>query len=44
VLKVELARPRNRLELSKDAKYMSYRQNVIEFLYSRHAKPSLELA
>jgi nitrate/nitrite transport system ATP-binding protein len=44
VLKVELARPRNRLELSKDAKYMSYRQNVLEFLYSRHAKPSLELA
>jgi nitrate/nitrite transport system ATP-binding protein len=44
VLKVELARPRNRLELSKDAKYMSYRQNVLEFLYSRHAKPGLELA
>jgi nitrate/nitrite transport system ATP-binding protein len=44
VLKVDLPRPRNRLELSKDPKYMAYRQNVIEFLYQRHAKPALEAA
>jgi nitrate/nitrite transport system ATP-binding protein len=44
VLEVALARPRNRLELSKDSQYMSYRQNVIEFLYSRHAKPSAAAA
>jgi nitrate/nitrite transport system ATP-binding protein len=44
ILTVDLERPRNRITLGKDPKYMNYRQQVIEFLYMRHAKPELQSA
>lgn len=36
VLKVDLARPRNRLELVEDARYAALRAAVLRFLYARH--------
>jgi nitrate/nitrite transport system ATP-binding protein len=36
VLAVDLARPRNRVELAEDAKYVHYRKEVLDFLYTRH--------
>jgi nitrate/nitrite transport system ATP-binding protein len=36
ILPVELARPRNRVELAEDAKYVHYRKEVLDFLYTRH--------
>ncbi len=44
ILSVQLERPRNRIGLGKDPRYMEYRQRVIEFLYMRHAKPELAVA
>jgi nitrate/nitrite transport system ATP-binding protein len=44
ILTVDLERPRNRITLGKDPKYMDYRQQVIEFLYMRHAKSELQSA
>lgn len=38
ILKVELAKPRNRLELAEDAQYNHLRSEVLRFLYERHAK------
>ncbi|MBI4741205.1 MAG: ABC transporter ATP-binding protein [Betaproteobacteria bacterium] len=37
VLKVELPRPRNRLDLAHDARYIDYRAAVLEFLYDKQA-------
>ena len=37
VLKVELPRPRKRLELAHDARYIDYRAAVLEFLYAKQA-------
>jgi len=37
VLRVELPRPRNRVALANDARYLSYRKAVIDFLYTRQA-------
>ena len=39
ILKVDLARPRNRVELSDDAKYNHYRHEVLKFLYERQHQP-----
>ena len=39
VLSVELPRPRKRLELAHDARYMDYRSAVIEFLYAKQQHP-----
>ncbi|MEO3691773.1 ABC transporter ATP-binding protein [Roseateles paludis] len=36
VLKVDLARPRNRVELAEDPDYVHARKAVIDFLYTRH--------
>jgi nitrate/nitrite transport system ATP-binding protein len=36
ILSVELPRPRNRVELAEDAKYVHYRKEVLDFLYTRH--------
>jgi nitrate/nitrite transport system ATP-binding protein len=44
ILSVQLERPRNRVALGKDPRYLEYRQRVIEFLYMRHAKPELATA
>lgn len=37
VLRVDLARPRKRLELAADARYLAARATVLEFLYARQA-------
>lgn len=39
VLEVELPRPRHRLSLANDPKYMGYRSAVIEFLYAKQQHP-----
>ena len=36
VLRVDLPRPRNRVELVEDRRYAQYRKQVIDFLYMRH--------
>ncbi len=41
ILKVDLARPRRRLDLVEDATYVHARAAVLEFLYARHALPAL---
>jgi nitrate/nitrite transport system ATP-binding protein len=37
VLHVDLPRPRSRVELAEDARYVNYRKAVIDFLYTRQA-------
>jgi nitrate/nitrite transport system ATP-binding protein len=37
VLQVDLPRPRSRVELADDPRYLSYRKAVIDFLYTRQA-------
>jgi nitrate/nitrite transport system ATP-binding protein len=37
VLRVDLPRPRNRVELVEDRGYVQYRKEVIDFLYMRHS-------
>ncbi len=39
IIKVNLARPRNRLALLDDARYASYRAAVLNFLHQRHRHP-----
>ncbi|MEI7445015.1 MAG: ABC transporter ATP-binding protein [Burkholderiales bacterium] len=41
VLDVDLPRPRDRVALAQDARYMRLRTRVLEFLYRRHAKVEL---
>jgi nitrate/nitrite transport system ATP-binding protein len=41
ILKVELERPRDRVELAHDTQYMDYRTAVLEFLYHRQANPAI---
>ncbi|MBO1022489.1 ABC transporter ATP-binding protein [Methylobacterium sp. SD274] len=41
ILKVDLERPRRRLDLVEDATYTHARAAVLEFLYARHAKPAM---
>jgi nitrate/nitrite transport system ATP-binding protein len=36
ILSVELDRPRNRVELAEDTRYVHYRKEVLDFLYTRH--------
>ena len=36
ILSIELQRPRNRVELAEDTKYVHYRKEVLDFLYTRH--------
>jgi len=38
ILKVDLARPRSRVELAEDPTYVHLRKAVIDFLYTRHAR------
>ncbi len=40
ILKVELARPRQRLELADDPTYNHYRAEVLRFLYERQKRPA----
>jgi len=39
ILTIDLPRPRNRVELSDDAKYNHYRHEVLQFLYERQRRP-----
>ncbi len=39
ILSVELARPRDRMALAEDPRYVHNRASVLEFLNRRHAKP-----
>ncbi len=36
ILRVELPRPRDRVELTEDSRYVHYRKEVLDFLYTRH--------
>ncbi len=36
ILSVELERPRDRVELAEDTRYVHYRKEVLDFLYTRH--------
>jgi nitrate/nitrite transport system ATP-binding protein len=38
ILTVELARPRNRVDLAEDSRYVHYRKEVLDFLYTRHGR------
>jgi nitrate/nitrite transport system ATP-binding protein len=38
ILEVNLARPRNRLQLAHDARFMELRAAVLEFLYEKQAR------
>ena len=38
ILTVELPRPRNRIDLADDARYVHYRKEVLDFLYTRHGR------
>ncbi|WP_026958965.1 ABC transporter ATP-binding protein [Aliagarivorans taiwanensis] len=40
ILKVELERPRNRVELADNAEYNHYRSQVLKFLYERQRNPA----
>jgi nitrate/nitrite transport system ATP-binding protein len=41
ILEVDLPRPRDRVALAQDARYMRLRTRVLEFLYRRHARVEL---
>ncbi|HET7793233.1 MAG TPA: ABC transporter ATP-binding protein, partial [Rhizobacter sp.] len=36
ILSIDLPRPRNRVDLAEDSKYVHYRKEVLDFLYTRH--------
>ena len=36
ILSIGLARPRNRVDLAEDTRYVHYRKEVLDFLYTRH--------
>ncbi len=36
IVSVDLPRPRNRVELAADTRYVNYRKEVLDFLYTRH--------
>ena len=38
ILRVDLARPRNRVELAEDPAYTHFRKEVLDFLYTRHGQ------
>ena len=38
ILPVTLERPRHRVELAEDTRYIHYRKQVLDFLYTRHAR------
>jgi nitrate/nitrite transport system ATP-binding protein len=44
IVNVQLDRPRDRVALAADAKYMEYRTAVLEFLYRKQAHPAKEAA
>ncbi|MBT8118765.1 MAG: ABC transporter ATP-binding protein [Gammaproteobacteria bacterium] len=43
ILKIDLPRPRDRVELSDNANYNHYRHEVLQFLYERQRRPGEEV-
>ena len=41
IVPVRLARPRDRVALADDARYMHCRKAVLDFLYTRHSRPAV---
>jgi len=41
ILRVELPRPRDRVQLAEDARYVHHRKDVLEFLYTRHGRVAM---
>ena len=41
---VDLPRPRDRVQLAEDARYVHYRKEVLEFLYTRHGHAQVAMA
>jgi nitrate/nitrite transport system ATP-binding protein len=44
ILRVDLPRPRNRVELAEDAAYVHCRKEVLDFLYTRHGHVEKQVA
>ena len=44
ILEVDLPRPRDRLALATDPRFLNARAAVLEFLHARHANPALQAA
>lgn len=44
ILSIELDRPRNRIALAEDTRYVHYRKEVLDFLYTRHGHQSVQAA
>lgn len=44
IVDLDLERPRDRVALAQDARYMEYRKAVLEFLYRKQAHPAVEAA
>jgi len=44
ILSVDLPRPRHRVELAEDARYVHYRKEVLDFLYTRHGHVEAQAA
>jgi len=44
ILAVDLSRPRHRVELAEDSRYVHYRKEVLDFLYTRHGHVEREAA
>ena len=44
ILRVDLPRPRNRVELAEDSRYVRFRKEVLEFLYTRHGQVEEQVA
>ncbi len=44
ILAVDLPRPRDRLALANDPRFLAARAAVLEFLHSRHTNPAFEAA
>jgi nitrate/nitrite transport system ATP-binding protein len=40
ILKIDLPRPRNRVQLADDPKFNAYRQSVLKFLYEKQSNPA----
>ena len=41
ILKVDLPKPRKRLEMATNSTYLNYRQQVLKFLYEKHTQPTI---
>ena len=44
ILRVDLPRPRNRIELAEDSRYVHFRKEVLEFLHTRHGHVEKQVA